>query len=55
MHFDRDNSVSQLFKEEFVQKKFGTIQQLNNRFIDIRFLFNKDEVVRNSFYLVRVV
>lgn len=52
MHFDRDNSVSQLFKEEFLQKKFGTMQQLNNRFIDIRFVFNKDDIVRSPLFIL---
>lgn len=47
MHFDRDSSVLILFKEEFVRKKLGTVQQLNNRFIDIRFIFHRDDIVRN--------
>lgn len=50
MHFDRDSSVSILFKEEFVRKKLGTAQQLNNRFIDIRFIFHRDDIVRNFFF-----
>ena len=48
MHFDRDSSVLILFKEEFVRKKLGTAQQLNNRFIDIRFIFHRDDIVRKS-------
>ena len=54
MHFDRDSSVSILFKEEFVRKKLGTAQQLKNRFIDIRFIFHRDDIVQKSSFFFAV-
>ncbi|KIM49865.1 hypothetical protein M413DRAFT_408231 [Hebeloma cylindrosporum] len=47
-NFDRNQPISQLLKMEFVMKRIGSQRNLENREIEIRFMFETKNVVRSS-------
>jgi len=48
-NFDRNQPISELLKTEFIMKRIGSQKNLENREIEIRFLFDSKNVVRPEF------
>lgn len=46
-HLDRERTIHYTWKNEFLHKKLGPERNLTNREIDLRFVFQKNEVVRS--------
>lgn len=44
-HLDRKKSIAHAYKHEFLAKKLGSVRQLQEKLIEIRFIFEKSEVV----------
>ena len=45
-NFDRNQPISELLKTEIIMKRIGSQRSLENREIEIRFLFDSKDVVR---------
>jgi hypothetical protein len=44
-HLDRKKTISHTYKHEFLAKKLGSVRQLQDKLIEIRFIFEKSDVV----------